>query len=261
MTKRACLLFASMLVGCGGPAEPASPQSGNAEARATAAAAEAPGTTSAEPTTAIVSATPSSEPTAMPSSEASIPGEVEYPFHGLEKIPDDCKEPSVVLTTAPTKEGWDYDWIWTRQAMYANQQFKLVDWPSKADKAMQVRLDMYEIPGGFALLGVCKDGETCNKLAAMYKATVPTCNPKLHCGEVPMKGPPRRSKLIPETGAWLPASDDVIGQCARIGVCLKMKKQAVGNPGVECQSSPKKFRVDCASKATCGDVVQCLNKP
>ena len=31
------------------------------------------------------------------------------------------------------------------------------------------------------------------------------------------------------------------------------------NPGVECQSHPARFKVDCAKKATCDEVVQCLH--
>jgi hypothetical protein len=188
------------------------------------------------------------------------PFEVEYPFKGISTIPDDCKEPSVVLTTAPKKMGWDYGWTWTRQAFHANPQFQIVDWPGKPEKPMQVRLDMYAIPDGFALVGVCHDGATCNKLAAMYRSTVPTCSPTLHCGPLPIAGPARRSAIIPSNGQWLPTEDaDTIGRCARIGVCLRMKHEPFrGNPGVMCQSAPAKFKIECAKKATCDEVVACL---
>jgi hypothetical protein len=221
-----------------------------------AAAAPAPPASAPPPASAVSLASASAgEP-----ADFAEPLEIEYPFRGLETLPADCKEPSVVLTTAPTKMGWDYDWMWTRQALLANPQFAIVDWPKKPEKAMQLRLDMYEIPGGFALVGACRDGATCNKLAAMYKSTVPSCSPKLHCGPVPMKGPARRSNLVPADGEWLPKSDAaVIGRCARIGVCLAVKKEKMGrNPGLECQSNPSRFKVDCAKKATCDEVVQCL---
>jgi hypothetical protein len=156
--------------------------------------------------------------------------------------------------------GVDYDWTWTRQAFHANPQFQIVDWPAKPERPMQVRLDMYVIPEGFALVGVCKDGATCNKLAAMYRSTVPSCDPRLHCGALPIAGEPRRSAIIPADGQWLPLDNaNVVGRCARIGVCLRVKKEPFrGNPGVLCQSAPTSFRTDCAKKATCDEVVACL---
>ena len=59
------------------------------------------------------------------------------------------------------------------------------------------------------------------------------------------KGTPRRSAILPADGKWLPEGDaDVIGRCARIGVCLRMKHEPFrGNPGVACQSAPAKFKV------------------
>lgn len=188
------------------------------------------------------------------------PLEIDYPIKGIATIPDACSEPSVVLTTAPKSMGWSYDWTWTRQAFHANPQFQIVDWPNKPEKPMQVRLDMYEIPEGFALVGVCKDGATCNKLAAMYRGTVPTCDPRLHCGAMPISGTAKRSAIIPADGQWLPMeSANVVGKCARIGVCLRVKQEPFrGNPGVACQAAPSKFKVDCAKKATCDEVVACL---
>lgn len=73
-------------------------------------------------------------------------------------------------------------------------------------------------------------------------------------------GAPRRSALVPADGTWLPLDDaNVIGRCARIGVCLSVEHEPFrGNPGVACQSAPTKLKVDCAKKATCGEVVRCL---
>ena len=188
------------------------------------------------------------------------PPEVSYPFAGVTTIPDDCQEASVVLTTAPRKMGWDYAWTWTRQALLANPGFHVVEGPGRPDAPMDLRLDMYEIPAGFALVAACHDGATCNKLAAMYRSTVQTCNPQLHCGALPLAGTPRRSGLVPLDGQWLPLADgDVIGRCARIGVCLRVEHEPFkGNPGVACQSAPSTFPTACAKKASCGEVVQCL---
>ncbi|APR75604.1 Hypothetical protein A7982_00950 [Minicystis rosea] len=215
---------------------------------------------SAAPIATAAPNAPAAATSAEPGPADPPPLEIDYPVKGLSTIPDDCKEPSVVLTTAPKKMGWDYDWTWTRQAFFANPQFHIVDWPGKPERPMEVRLDMYAIPDGFALVGVCRDGATCNKLAAMYKSTVPTCSPKLHCGPLPIEGAPKRSAIIPANGQWLPTEDaNVIGRCARIGVCLRMKHEPFrGNPGVVCQSAPTKMKIDCATKATCDEVVSCL---
>jgi len=251
MTKAALLLAILGLGACGATAEPAAkpPSPSAAVTPAPALAPALPLASEASSATPLASASPLEPP----------PLEIDYPFKGLDVLPDGCKEPSVVLTTAPKKMGWDYDWTWTRQAFLANPQFQLVDWPAKAAKAMEVRLDMYAIPDGFALVGVCHDGATCNKLAAMYKGTVPTCSPRLHCGPLPIEGTPRRSALIPASGQWLPQDSEVIASCARIGVCMKMKHEPFkGNPGVVCQSAPGKFRTACAKKATCDEVVACL---
>lgn len=238
--------------------------SGAGTSPSSASSSEASATPSSAPSSDASAALSAAPAAGAPSSEAGPadppPLEVEYPFKGLATIPDDCKEPSVVLTTAPKSMGWSYDWTWTRQAFHANPQFQIVDWPGKPEKAMQVRLDMYAIPSGFALVGVCKDGATCNKLAAMYRATVPTCDPRLHCGALPIAGEAKKSAIIPADGQWLPVdASNVVGRCARIGVCLRMKKEPFkGNPGVACQTSPSRFKTDCAKKATCDEVVECL---
>ncbi len=224
--------------------------------------AEAPRPSAAPAPASVAAASPAapSAPTMTAGPVDPPPLEVEYPFAGIATIPDDCQEPSVVLTTAPRKMGWDYDWTWTRQALLANPQFHVVEGPGRPEKAMELRLDMYEIPAGFALVAVCHDGATCNKLAAMYRSTVQTCNPQLHCGALPIAGTPRRSALVPKDGQWLPVEDaNVVGRCARIGVCLRVEHEPFkGNPAVACQSAPTKFHVECAKKATCGEVVQCL---
>lgn len=200
----------------------------------------------------------SSSPAAGPMDPPPI--EIEYPFKGVTRIADDCQEASVVLTTAPKKMGWDYDWTWTRQALFANPQFQIVDGPAKPSLPMQIRLDMYAIPEGFALVAVCHDGATCNKLAAMYRSTVQTCDPQLKCGALPIDGVARRPALVPASGQWLPVEEgNVVGRCARIGICLRVKNEPIhGNPSVACQSAPTKFKTECAKKATCDEVVSCL---
>lgn len=119
---------------------------------------------------------------------------------------------------------------------------------------------MYAIAEGFALVAVCHDGATCNKLAAMYRSTVQTCDPQLRCGALPIEGVARRPALVPASGQWLPVEEgNVVGRCARIGICLRVKNEPIhGNPSVACQSAPTKLKTECAKKATCDEVVSCL---
>jgi hypothetical protein len=242
---------------CSAVAPPLAPAVSTAPPAPPAAAAAAP--TSASPLPLALPLPLADASVATPADVAGPPAlEIAYPFTGVTPIPDDCAAPSVTLTTAPRKMGWGYAWTWTRQAMLANPQFQIVE--GAPARAMQVRLDMYEIPEGFALVALCKDGATCNKLAAMYRSTVQTCNPQLHCGALPIAGAPRTPALVPADGQWLPVEDaDTVGRCARIGVCLRVQHEHFkGNPGVACQSAPTQFKVDCAKKATCAEVVACM---
>ena len=246
MNKTASLLSILALSGCAAGAVPP-PEPPPAPPAPAAPAAPAP------------LAPPAAAPTpAAPEVEGAPPLEVDYPLAGLATIPDDCKDPRVVLTTAPTKVGWGYGWTWTRQAFLASPAFSIVD--GKPDRPMAVRLEVYEIPGGFALVGACHDGATCNKLGAMYQGAVPTCRPRLSCGALPFAGAPRPSALVPADGRWLPLDEgDVIGRCARIGVCMHVEHEPFrGNPGTTCQSAPSRFKTACATRATCGEVVACL---
>src|SRR5262249_23011433 len=122
----ACLLVTS---GCGASGEPARPTEPSGSARLdTTPSTTAPSASPAPPDASAIASATTSSPTATAD---VVPGEIEYPVRGLATIPDDCSEPSTVLTTAPTKVGWDYDWMWTRQAMLANPQFQIVDGPGK----------------------------------------------------------------------------------------------------------------------------------
>lgn len=265
--RRGLVGVAFGIVGFGCSAASA-PTTERPSAEAAAASVETPtaataGTVAANPTAPVAPPASSGVAAAAGSSAKEPPpppASIDYPFVGLKLIGPDCAEPSVVVTTAPSKVGWDYDWIWTRQALFANEQFSIVSWPNTPAKAGEIRMDVYEIASGFALVGVCADSKTCNELAAMYRHTVPSCKPQLNCGEVPISGEPRRANIIPKDGHWLPASqDDLTAQCARIGVCLKMANRVAGNPGVVCQSRPNDFKVACGAKPSCDAVLSCLD--
>ncbi len=189
-------------------------------------------------------------------------GPVGYPLGAVKTIPDNCSKPSVILATAPGTVGQDYNWPWTRQAMLANQQFRVVDGPPAGP--MQVRFQAYDYSSAIAVVATCSDGATCNQLGAMYKAIVRSSAPQLFCGPVPgVSGEGRRIAMMDPGGpqASLPAKSDVIGQCARISACMIASDQSTpGNPGLECQKAPSNFKLTCASRYPCSEVLACIGK-
>lgn len=245
--------------GCG-PATGADPGSPGGAAPPGASQSQVPNATSSGAAPDGQQAAPASTtaPAGSPGGPPSGPA-IAYPMGDITPIADDCKDATAVVTTAPRSVGWDYEWIWTRQALYANPQFQIISWPDAPDAAMEVRMDVYEWGDAFALVAKCGDGATCNQLAAMYKRTVPSCAPVLYCGPPPLEGPPRRSNIIPADGKWLPA--DTTGKCARIGTCIFMHERFVqGNPGLDCQSRPATFDLGCALEPSCSDVMACLKR-
>ncbi len=185
------------------------------------------------------------------------------------KIADNCSTPWVIMATAPNSVGVDYPWTWSRQAMLANQQFKVVSGkPSvPGEVTFQLHLASDRFQNAWVLVGQCHDGGTCNKLAAMYKAIVKGSQSQPVCGSLPMDLSPATFKkpVLRDLGNpqnTLPESSDVPGQCARLQACsvamdppAKAGKEDIG---FECQKSPSKFKTSCATKYPCVEVMKCL---
>jgi len=202
-------------------------------------------------------------PTATPKPDK--PGEGVYPLSSIRTIPDNCSKAHVLMATAPVNPRNDYPWTWTRQAVIVHPEFK-ANGGSHPTVPGEVHFEMYDYGNdgkAKALLAHCADGDTCNRLAAMYRAVVPSSRPQVMCGEVPnLKGSPVRV-LIPQPGVGnddgLPTSADIVAQCARIGVCrIHTDPSTPGDPGIECQKAPSKFKLSCASRTPCSAVVSCL---
>ncbi len=213
-------------------------------------------------------AAPTVKDTAPPAAPVTDPSQQTYPDIA-NKIPDNCASPWVVLATAPNSAGVDYPWTWSRQALLANQQFKVVsgDPSAPGEVTFQVHLASDRYQNAWVLVGKCHDGGTCNKLAAMYKAIVKGAQSQPTCGSLPMdlsqatfKKPALRELGNPQN--TLPDSNDTIGQCARLQACSvamdppsKAGKEEIG---YECQKSPSKFKTSCARRYPCAEVMKCL---
>lgn len=192
------------------------------------------------------------------------PGQQTYPMDGIKTIPDDCGRPEVLLATAPKSVGSDYQWNVTRQALLANQQFKLVyDHPPDAPGQISVIPWGYG-DGAYALVAMCADGATCNRLAAMYKAIVRSSHPQVLCKQ-PIQGiskdPVGTFKWSDDPKANLPQDGDLQAQCARLNACMIATDQSTpGDPFLECQKAPAKFKTDCAKRYPCAEVIACMGR-
>jgi len=226
--------------------------------------------TSKEPTptsTAAATAAPTPSATGEAERPKAAGGNTDFPTDGLKTIADNCSSASVVLAGVPQKvvDGWKdgQEWNWAVQAMLANPQFTLRD--DATSQSMDVKFLQYQQAGDVAaLVAHCQDGVTCNKLAAMYKFVVPGGRPQLFCGS---KIPGIRGvgatvvKLTPFAGtdAKIPDKKNVIGQCARLHACSRTLDHSTEDDlGLKCQRAPSKFKLACASKTSCADVVACM---
>jgi hypothetical protein len=172
------------------------------------------------------------------------------------------------MTSAPESVGVDYPWTWTRQALLANQQYKVVEGtPSvPGEVAFEVHQASSKHSGAWVLVARCADGGTCNKLAAMQKAIVKGAAAQPVCGALPMDLSPatRKKVVLRELGNpqnTLPDRTDVVGQCARLHACtvaMDPKANATTDIGLSCQKSPSSFKTSCASAYPCAAVLACL---
>jgi hypothetical protein len=199
------------------------------------------------------------------------PSQQSYPEDSIKKIADNCSKPFVIMSTAPNSVGVDYPWTWTRQAMLANQQFKVVDGEpaGPGQVSFQLHLASDRFNNAFVLVAKCKDGGTCNKLAAMYKGVLKNSQSQPVCGTLPMAlSPATFKKPVLRAAGFstntLPDSKDVKGMCARLQACTVAmdppNKAGNENIGFECQKAPSNHKTACARKYPCAEVMKCLGE-
>jgi hypothetical protein len=202
--------------------------------------------------------------------QAAAGGAQGYSLDGIKTIADNCASAKVALATAPANADNRYAWTFTRQAMLANQQFKVVSGAPAAPgqvQFLQFEAGQKGADGKFparALVAVCNDGGTCNQLAAMYKAIVRSSNPQPICGNMPLgygSSVPVSFQAGGNPTSDLPETSDVIGLCARLSACMiATDRSTPGDPGLECQKAPSSFKTACARKFPCAEVLACTKQ-
>jgi hypothetical protein len=235
----------------GPSAAPATASTGAKSAAASttgSVAATAPASASAPAASAAASAS------AAPAGKLSADG---YSLDGVKTLADSCTTPWALFST--TKKGvfGIHHWPMADQAFHAHPQFKSI--PGKPSAAGEVRFYAFDVDPKVSadtlLLAVeCADAATCNRVGAMYKAVVPSGRLELVC-----------APTVPSTvgaGTVMVLSpkfhDEVPFKCARVAVCMhKLDRAITGDKHLECQKSPAGFKLDCAKKDSCEEIVAC----
>ncbi len=256
-------VFLVALAGCGDEKPQVDPGktagasgSGAATAKPTAAATATMTATAAASGEPAASGAPAASGTA-----AAAPATGDYPMGDLKPIASDCASPRVLLTGGPAKLGLEFPWPLAKQILLAHDNFKVVKGPPT--KAGEIHLGTHEVQKiGYGLVAQCKDAETCNKLAAMYKAVMRSSTPQPFCGKMGgLSDEPKDSgfEWAANRKDNLPKDDEVQSQCARIDACMIRADHSVpGDPYLECQKAPVSFKPKCALKETCAEVLSCM---
>lgn len=202
---------------------------------------------------------PSVAASAVVAEPKAAPSATGYSLAAVKTIADNCSSARVLLATAPASVGNAYPWNISRQALLANQQFKVVQGTPAVPG--QIALATHTVgASALALVASCADGGTCNQLAAMYKAIVRSSHPQVICGKVP-----NLSATPVNSFAWaaspegnLPARGDAVAACARLSACMiATDRSTPGDPFLECQRAPHKFKTACATRTPCAEVLAC----
>ncbi len=196
-------------------------------------------------------------------SPVATPAQQTYPMDGIKTVADDCKLAQALIATAPKSVGPDYQWHLTRQTLLANQQFKFIS-GRVLEAPGEIFVSVWGYNDGYALVTYCYDGATCNRFAAMYKAIVRSSHPQVVC-KTPIQGLSANQvgtfRWSDDPKANLPQDGDVAAQCARLNACMIASDQSTpGDPFLECQKAPAKFKTNCASRYPCAEVLACMGK-
>ncbi len=189
----------------------------------------------------------------------------EYSLEDINPIADDCKAPSVMLAAVSNNiaKKEDFVWAFAIQAFHAHPKFVLGNKVS-LNRPGRVAIHQVQVnPKAVGLVAYCRDGATCNQVAAMYKATVPTSKPEVYCGKKWERGIVPRGLLNAvdlKALAFQKLESEPVSMCARVGICTKQQNPATpGDPGIECQRAPGKHKYKCGQEKTCEAVVSCVN--
>jgi tRNA A-37 threonylcarbamoyl transferase component Bud32 len=179
-----------------------------------------------------------------------------YAVEGFEPIDAQCKTAQVLVASAPANA--ENKWMWTRQALLAHPELRIAAGSYLIEGALA--FSEHRTPQADALVMTCTAAD-CNRFVAMYKATVPSSRPQLHCGKVPGLPPGRPITLIAGTPYDRPARHDTHARCARLVICLTATdpehRDAIG---LDCQKAPSQYPLDCVDESTCEAVAACAGR-
>lgn len=191
-----------------------------------------------------------------------VPPAAGYPRALIKTISDDCATPWVILTTTSEANGSSYTWPVTRQAFRANRQFRIVAGDPIAPQQVHLAPYKYHPPVAYALVATCSDGATCNDVAAMYRAIVRSgAAPQLKCGkpETIDDSPIGVFQWSTDDRENLPSASDEPALCARINACqIAVDRNVEGDPFLECRRDSGRFKLSCATRDPCIEVLDCL---
>jgi hypothetical protein len=195
---------------------------------------------------------------------------VAYATAGIKTAAADCNDAWAILTVVPVAvhEKPDFIWRYARQIFLANPQFRYGLPEAPADVVFHER--PHAATAGIALVAHCTSGDTCNQVAAAFKTVVPTSKPEVVCAKSPPGIDATAGAFVldwdlipgqdmhPSIAKTLPAEGDAVSQCVRLAACKAARDHELdGDPAVACQKKPTDFRLACAQKKTCGEVLAC----
>jgi hypothetical protein len=190
-----------------------------------------------------------------------------YSAQGLGELPANCTDPAVVMLAIPKSyyESDAFDWRHARQVLLANPQFEVVRnlGPDSKPRAIAFTENEHVPTKSVALVAHCKTAATCIDFAAAYRAVVPAAKPTPICGANPNVGERIQGgrSVLPKTGQMsdvLPAAKDVQSQCVRLAACKAARDHGLaGDETQGCIRKPTDFKVQCALKKSCSEVLSC----
>lgn len=109
----------------------------------------------------------------------------------------------------------------------------------------------------------CATPKTCQRFAAAYHTVVPSAKTTLICGANPNIGArvAGGKSVLPANGnlaSALPKKDDVQSLCVRLAACKAARDFKLPDDETQaCIMSPSKYKLNCALKKTCAEVLVC----
>jgi hypothetical protein len=193
----------------------------------------------------------------------------DYSLEGIGELPEKCTDSAVVMMAVPKNyySSDSFDWRHVRQVALANPEFEIVRSLSAGSKPQSIAFSENEHTPtkGIALVAHCKTAATCLKFAAAYRTVVPTAKLTPICGANPNIGAriTGGKSVLPDSGRIadvLPNSKnkDAQSECVRLAACKAARDHVLSSDETqECMKKPGAFKLHCAQKQSCEQVLAC----